>query len=58
MNFGVVIVNLLCIVMEFNGDMDKFWEIFNECMSIVRDVLVYCVECVKEVILVNVFIFY
>lgn len=37
MNLGVVTVNLPRIAMESNGDMDKFWEIFNERMSIARD---------------------
>lgn len=58
MNLGVVMVNFFCIVFEFEGDMNKFWEIFNEWMNIVEDVLVYCVEWIKEVILENVFIFY
>ena len=39
--------------MESNGDMDKFWEIFNERMSIARDALVYRVERVKEAIPAN-----
>ncbi|MEX2804357.1 anaerobic ribonucleoside-triphosphate reductase [Streptococcus sp. H31] len=48
MNLGVVTVNLPRIAMEANGDMDKFWEIFNERMGIAKDALVYRVERVKE----------
>ena len=48
MNLGVVTVNLPRIAMEANGDMDKFWEIFNERMAIAKDALVYRVERVKE----------
>ncbi|HEM6265120.1 TPA: anaerobic ribonucleoside-triphosphate reductase [Streptococcus suis] len=48
MNLGVVTVNLPRIAMESAGDMDKFWEIFAERMSIVKDALVYRVERVKE----------
>lgn len=48
MNLGVVTVNLPRIAMESNGDMDKFWDIFNERMGIAKDALVYRVERVKE----------
>ncbi|HFI0238553.1 TPA: anaerobic ribonucleoside-triphosphate reductase [Streptococcus suis] len=48
MNLGVVTVNLPRIAMESAGDMDKFWEIFAERMSIAKDALVYRVERVKE----------
>jgi ribonucleoside-triphosphate reductase (formate) len=48
MNLGVVTVNLPRIAMESHGDMDKFWEIFNERMGIAKDALVYRVERVKE----------
>ncbi|HFI0131853.1 TPA: anaerobic ribonucleoside-triphosphate reductase [Streptococcus suis] len=48
MNLGVVTVNLPRIAMESAGDMDKFWEIFSERMSIAKDALVYRVERVKE----------
>lgn len=58
MNLGVVTVNLPRIAMESNGDMDKFWEIFNERMSIARDALVYRVERVKEAIPANAPILY
>ncbi len=48
MNLGVVTVNLPRIAMESNGDLNKFWEIFDERMGIARDALVYRVERVKE----------
>lgn len=48
MNLGVVTVNLPRIAMESNGDVNKFWEIFNERMGIAKDALVYRVERVKE----------
>ncbi|MGT2935579.1 anaerobic ribonucleoside-triphosphate reductase [Streptococcus castoreus] len=48
MNLGVVTLNLPRIAMESNGDMDKFWELFNERMQISKDALVYRVERVKE----------
>lgn len=48
MNLGVVTVNLPRIAMESNGDINKFWEIFNERMDIAKDALVYRVERVKE----------
>lgn len=48
MNLGVVTVNLPRIAMESNGNMNKFWDIFNERMGIAKDALVYRVERVKE----------
>ncbi|HEP1675015.1 TPA: anaerobic ribonucleoside-triphosphate reductase [Streptococcus pyogenes] len=48
MNLGVVTLNLPRIAMESNGDMDKFWELFNERMLISRDALIYRVERVTE----------
>ena len=48
MNLGVVTVNLPRIAMESNGDMNKFWDIFNERMGIAKDALVYRVERIKE----------
>ncbi|HEM3702995.1 TPA: anaerobic ribonucleoside-triphosphate reductase [Streptococcus suis] len=48
MNLGVVTVNLPRIAMESAGDINKFWEIFAERMSIAKDALVYRVERVKE----------
>ncbi|MCD3385297.1 anaerobic ribonucleoside-triphosphate reductase [Streptococcus equi subsp. zooepidemicus] len=48
MNLGVVTMNLPRIAMESNGDMDKFWELFNERLHICKDALVYRVERVKK----------
>lgn len=48
MNLGVVTINLPRIAMESNGDMDKFWELFNERMLISKDALIYRVERVTE----------
>ncbi|HIB3537644.1 TPA: anaerobic ribonucleoside-triphosphate reductase [Streptococcus pyogenes] len=48
MNLGVVTLNLPRIAMESNGDMDKFWELFNERMLISKDALLYRVERVTE----------
>ncbi|MBO4107045.1 anaerobic ribonucleoside-triphosphate reductase [Streptococcus suis] len=48
MNLGVVTVNLPRIALESGGSQEKFWEIFAERMSIVKDALVYRVERVKE----------
>ena len=48
MNLGVVTVTLPRIALESEGNMDKFWEIFNERMNIAEDALVYRVERTKE----------
>ncbi|VGU92096.1 anaerobic ribonucleoside triphosphate reductase [Streptococcus pyogenes] len=48
MNLGVVTLNLPRIAMESNGDMDKFWELFNERMLTSKDALIYRVERVTE----------
>jgi len=48
MNLGVVTVNLPRIALESEGDMNKFWEIFNERMNIAEDALVYRLERTKE----------
>ncbi|HHS3466979.1 TPA: anaerobic ribonucleoside-triphosphate reductase [Streptococcus pyogenes] len=48
MNLGVVTLNLPRIAIESNGDMDKFWELFNERMLISKDALIYRVERVTE----------
>ena len=48
MILGVVTVNLPRIALESEGNMDKFWEIFNERMNIAEDALVYRVERTKE----------
>lgn len=48
MNLGVVTVNLPRIALESDGDIDKFWDLFLERMTIAKDALVYRVERVKE----------
>ncbi|VTS46901.1 anaerobic ribonucleoside triphosphate reductase [Streptococcus porcinus] len=48
MNLGVVTLNLPRIALESNGDMEKFWELFKERLTIGKDALVYRVERVKE----------
>ena len=48
MNLGVVTINLPRIALESEGNMEKFWEIFNERMNIAEDALVYRVERTKE----------
>lgn len=48
MNLGVVTVNLPRIAMQAEGDINKFWEIFNERLSIAKDALVYRVKRCKE----------
>ena len=48
MNLGVVTVNLPRIALESEGDLNKFWGIFNERMNIAEDALVYRVERTKE----------
>lgn len=58
MNLGVVTVNLPRIALESEGNMDKFWEIFNERMNIAEDALVYRVERTKEATTANAPILY
>ena len=48
MNLGVVTLNLPRIALEAQGSQDKFWQILNERLAIVKDALVYRVERVKE----------
>ncbi|MEY8434977.1 anaerobic ribonucleoside-triphosphate reductase [Streptococcus hyointestinalis] len=48
MNLGVVTVNFPRIAMESEGDMTKFWQLFDERMAVAKDALVYRVERVKE----------
>lgn len=48
MNLGVVTVNLPRIAMESEGDITKFWQLFDERMAVAKDALVYRVERVKE----------
>ena len=48
MNLGVVTLNLPRIALEAQGSQEKFWQILNERLAIVKDALVYRVERVKE----------
>ena len=48
MNLGVVTLNLPRIASEAQGSQEKFWQILNERLAIVKDALVYRVERVKE----------
>lgn len=48
MNLGVVTLNLPRIAIEAQGSQEKFWQILNERLAIVKDALVYRVERVKE----------
>lgn len=58
MNLGVVTLNLPRIAMESAGDFEKFREIFEERLAIVKDALVYRVERCKEAIPANAPILY
>ncbi|EGO7530659.1 anaerobic ribonucleoside-triphosphate reductase [Enterococcus faecalis] len=48
MNLGVVTLNLPRIALEAQGSQEKFWQILNERLAIVKDALVYRVKRVKE----------
>lgn len=48
MNLGVVTLNLPRIALEAQGSQEKFWQILNERLAIVKDALVYRVERVKK----------
>ena len=48
MNLGVVTVNLPRIALESNGNVEKFWSIFDEKLKIIKDALVYRCNRVKE----------
>ncbi|MBF0821950.1 anaerobic ribonucleoside-triphosphate reductase [Enterococcus faecalis] len=48
MNLGVLTLNLPRIALEAQGSQEKFWQILNERLAIVKDALVYRVERVKE----------
>lgn len=50
MNLGVVTLNLPRIAIESGGDLEKFWQIFEERAQIVKDALVYRIERCKEAI--------
>ncbi|MGH2155978.1 anaerobic ribonucleoside-triphosphate reductase, partial [Enterococcus faecalis] len=41
MNLGVVTLNLPSIALEAQGSQEKFWQILNERLAIVKDVFVY-----------------
>lgn len=58
MNLGVVTLNLPRIAMEAGGDLDKFWQILEDRLEIVKDALVYRVERCKEAIPANAPILY
>ncbi|WP_334351823.1 anaerobic ribonucleoside-triphosphate reductase [Companilactobacillus sp. HBUAS56257] len=48
MNLGVVTVNLPRIALEAQGDMELFWEIFEEKMNICHHALEYRIERTKQ----------
>lgn len=48
MNLGVVTVNLPRIALESKGDMDLFWQIFEEKMQICHAALEYRIERTKQ----------
>jgi len=48
MNLGVVTLNIPRIAMEAKGNLDKFWTILADRLSIAKDALVYRVERCKQ----------
>nr|WP_251067918.1 anaerobic ribonucleoside-triphosphate reductase [Apilactobacillus xinyiensis] len=48
MNLGVVTVNLPRIALYAKGNVEKFWDIFNDKMNIVHEALAYRIERCKE----------
>ncbi|AYW51171.1 anaerobic ribonucleoside-triphosphate reductase [Tetragenococcus halophilus] len=48
MNLGVVTINLPRIAMQAEDDMENFWKILDERLSIAKDALVYRVERCKQ----------
>ncbi|WP_034550709.1 anaerobic ribonucleoside-triphosphate reductase [Carnobacterium funditum] len=48
MNLGVVTLNLPRIALESNNNMDKFWTILEERLSICKDALIYRINRTKE----------
>ncbi|MHC5248856.1 anaerobic ribonucleoside-triphosphate reductase [Enterococcus sp. LJL90] len=48
MNLGVVTLNLPRIALESSGNLDRFWQILEERLGIMKDALVYRVERCKE----------
>ena len=53
MNLGVVTLNLPRIAMESQGDMDRFWEIFNDRLELGRQACEYKAKKVTEAKPVN-----
>ena len=58
MNLGVVTMNLPRIALESNGDMDLFWEIFNERLDVCHTALKFKVNRVLDAIPENAPILY
>ena len=58
MNLGVVTMNLPRIALESNGDMDLFWEIFNERLDVCHTALKFKVKRVLDAIPENAPILY
>lgn len=58
MNLGVVTMNLPRIALESNGDMDLFWEIFNERLDVCHTALKFKVRRVLDAIPENAPILY
>lgn len=48
MNLGVVTLNLPRMALEALGDLDRFWTIFEDRLTLAKEALVYRVERVKE----------
>ncbi|MGX6970640.1 anaerobic ribonucleoside-triphosphate reductase [Vagococcus bubulae] len=48
MNLGVVTLNLPRIALEADGDIEKFWSLLDERLSIAKDALVFRVKRCKE----------
>ncbi|HCS93507.1 MAG TPA: anaerobic ribonucleoside-triphosphate reductase [Bavariicoccus seileri] len=48
MNLGVVTLNVPRIALEAHGDINRFWDILEERLKIVKDALVYRIKRVKE----------
>ena len=48
MNLGVVTLNLPRIAIESKGDLNRFWKIFNQRMSVVHHALQYRIKRCKE----------
>ena len=58
MNLGVVTMNLPRIALESNGDMDLFWEIFNERLDVCHTALKFKVKRILDAIPENAPILY